>query len=87
MRHHQELDCHQGQKQHKADHVIAAHDELAKGFNDFPGGRRTFLAVQQDAVFRRRCLSAQCPPDAAGSRVEFRWQRRPLERVAITNLL
>ena len=50
VRDHQELNGDQGQKQHEADHVIAAHHELAEGLDDLAGRRRALRAVQQNAA-------------------------------------
>ena len=34
---HDEIDHDEDEEDHQADHVIAAHDEIAEGFNDMPG--------------------------------------------------
>ena len=47
---HDVLDSDQRQKKHEADHIVAAHHELSEGFNDAPGRRCAFIAMQQDAA-------------------------------------
>ena len=42
MRDHQELDGDQGQKQHEADNIVAAHDELSEGLDHLAGGGGSF---------------------------------------------
>ena len=50
MADHQVLNRDQCQKNDKADNVIAADDELAKGLNHLACRGRAFAAVQQDAA-------------------------------------
>ncbi len=50
VRDHQELNGDQGQKQHEADHVVAAHHELAEGLDHLAGSGRALRAVQQNAA-------------------------------------
>ncbi len=49
MRNHQELDRDEGQEEHEADHVIAAHHELPEGLDHLAGGGGAFRAVEEDA--------------------------------------
>ncbi len=46
----QVLNGDQGEKNDEADNVVAAHDELAKGLDDVPGGGGAFVAVEQNAA-------------------------------------
>ena len=46
----QKLNGDQGQKQHEADHIVAAHDELAEGLDHLAGRRGALRAVQQNAA-------------------------------------
>ena len=46
---HDVLDRDQGQEQHEADNVIAAHDELAEGLNHASRRRSAFRAMQQNS--------------------------------------
>ena len=50
MRNHQKLNRDQGQKEHEADHVIAAHHELPEGLDHLARGGRALRAVQQNAA-------------------------------------
>ena len=49
MRDDEELDSDEGEKEHKADDVIAANDELTEGLDNRSRGVSAFAAVQQDA--------------------------------------
>ena len=48
MRYDQKLNRDQGQKQHEADHVVAANNKLPKGLNHLAGGSRALRTVQQN---------------------------------------
>ena len=49
VRDHQELNRDQSQKQHEADHIVAAHHELPEGLDHLARRGRSLLAVQQNA--------------------------------------
>src|SRR5262249_15324315 len=44
------LDCDESKKNHEANDVVSADNELAEGLNDAPRGCSTFCAVKQDAA-------------------------------------
>jgi hypothetical protein len=46
----QELNGDQGQKEHEAHHVVAAHHKLPEGLDHLAGRRRALGAMQQDAA-------------------------------------
>ncbi len=52
VRNHQKLNRNQGQEQHEAHHVVAAHHELAEGFDHLSRRGRSLLSVQQNAPGR-----------------------------------
>ncbi len=47
---HDVLNGDQGDEQHKAHHIVAAHHELPEGLNDLSRRAYAFVAVQQDAA-------------------------------------
>ena len=47
---HQKLNGDQGDEQHEADHVVAAHHKLPEGGDHVAGGGGAFIAVQQNAA-------------------------------------
>ncbi len=52
MRHHQKLNGDQGQKQHEAHHIIAAHHKLPEGLDHLARRAGSLLPVQQNAAAR-----------------------------------
>ena len=76
---HHEVDDHQDDEQHDADGVVAAHREVAEGFDDLASGVRAGVAFHQHHARGgdvQRLLHQRGDQQNAGERREIQWPQR-----------